>query len=473
MAALRLSAPPDAPFSFIVELEAGSHPGAADSLTVAEGSARRTYGLGARQQDDYLDLFAAVARDFGTRAPLARQPLHLPPDDGRLTPRLTEAIAPEILYGYGDPSVLRVLEPDGGFGWRMVVTSNDAPDVFPILSSRDLDHWRLAGFAFPQGHAPAWTLTGENLADFWAPEMHRVGQEYWLCYAARQKDRALAIGLARAAAPEGPFVDNGAPLIGGGVIDPHIVQDASGAPFLLWKEDNNAVWPRRLIALLRRRGALIAEMFGDAADQRTASLLAALWGWGEGLEPMEQFFVLQPLIEAAADDFATFEARLAELRDAAEPDLAGEITAVREATKTKVFAQHLSRDGARLEGERIEVLQNDLPWEAHLIEGVWVSEVEGRYVLLYAANDFSTPAYGVGVAVADAPLGPYRKAEAPLLRSTAAWVAPGHPSIAPGSDGRPLVFLHAYRPGELGYKAFRALLTTPLTVPLAGLPSTG
>jgi hypothetical protein len=32
--------------------------------------------------------------------------------------------------------------------------------------------------------------------------------------------------------------------------------------------------------------------------------------------------------------------------------------------------------------------------------------------------------------------------------------------VAPGPDGRPLLFLHAFRPGEVGYKAFRALLST-------------
>ena len=71
-------------------------------------------------------------------------------------------------------------------------------------------------------------------------------------------------------------------------------------------------------------------------------------------------------------------------------------------------------------------------------------------------------AYGIGVAVADHPLGPYVKQPEPLLRSTRKWWAPGHASVAPGLDGSPQLFFHAFFPGQGGYNAFRALLTTRL-----------
>ena len=44
-----------------------------------------------------------------------------------------------------------------------------------------------------------------------------------------------------------------------------------------------------------------------------------------------------------------------------------------------------------------------------MIEGPFVTLQDGRYWLFYAGNDFSTPSYGIGVAVADHPLGPYTK----------------------------------------------------------------
>jgi arabinan endo-1,5-alpha-L-arabinosidase len=109
--------------------------------------------------------------------------------------------------------------------------------------------------------------------------------------------------------------------------------------------------------------------------------------------------------------------------------------------------------------EPVFVLENDLEWEGHLIEGVWVTKHDDKFYLFYSGNDFSTAEYGVGVAVADAPLGPYRKAEHPLFRSTADWSGPGHPSVVYDLNGEPRLFLHAFFPGRAGYKEFRALLS--------------
>ncbi len=87
---------------------------------------------------------------------------------------------------------------------------------------------------------------------------------------------------------------------------------------------------------------------------------------------------------------------------------------------------------------------------------------QGRYWMFYAGNDFGTPAYGIGVAVADHPLGPYVKQPKPLLKTSLDWWAPGHASVAPGLDGEPQLFFHAFFPGTGGYNTFRALLTARL-----------
>jgi hypothetical protein len=171
---------------------------------------------------------------------------------------------------------------------------------------------------------------------------------------------------------------------------------------------------------------------------------------------MEQFFILQPLIEAVADDCAAFTARLLRLTRSA-PEHARRLDPVIAGLKTRIFAQPVSTDGLRLEGEPVVVMENDQPWEAHLIEGVWATEHAGRFYLFYAGNDFSTDRYAVGAAVADRPLGPYVKT-GPLARSSRDWIGPGHPSVAPGPDGEPWLFVHAFLPGAVGYKAFRALL---------------
>jgi beta-xylosidase len=317
---------------------------------------------------------------------------------------------------------------------------------------------------FPQGRTPAWALTGEGAADFWAPEMHRVARAYWVCFSARLPDRSLAIGLARAATPDGPFRAADAPLVTGGVIDAHLVLDRDGAPLLIWKSDANAVWPRRLVELLHHRPELIARVFPGPADARTAALAAALQPWIGALEAMQQFFALQPLIEAATDDFAGFRSRIGALAGAGDRALDEAVAAVLDATTTHIWAQRLNADGTALVGPRTSILQNDLAWEAHLIEGPWISEVDGRYWLFYAGNDFSTEHYGIGAAVAEHPLGPYRKLAEPLLRSTAEWRGPGHPSVTRGPGGELRMLLHAFRPGQMGYGVFRALLTAELKV---------
>jgi beta-xylosidase len=130
--------------------------------------------------------------------------------------------------------------------------------------------------------------------------------------------------------------------------------------------------------------------------------------------------------------------------------------------KTPMFAQALSADGSSLIGERTKIIENDLEWEAHLIEGMWVTKQNNQYYLFYAGNDFSTSQYGIGVAMAKSLMGPYKKANIQLLQSTDTWWAPGHPSLVMDTEGKPRLFLHAYFPGNAGYKIFRALLSIPL-----------
>lgn len=437
-------------------------------FTVSAGGRSERYGVAGGEPHHYAAFFRRLARDFGTRDPhIHEEPPPHAPGAAEWRPLLTSNISPTILAGYGDPAVLKTDQ-----GYVLVATSNDAPDAFPILLSRDLGTWEHAGFVFPQGHAPAWTATGRHVGDFWAPEMARVGDEYWLCYTARQRSNALAIGMARSASPTGPFEDLGqplltgnpvnttgmpanhdAPLLSGGVIDSHIFVDADGTPYLFWKADTNGVWPRPLATLLCRQPELIAPMFEGEADRRTAAFAAAVVAWANTRRPMERFFLMQPLIEAVLANWGR-------ARDALEG--CPEAAPILDAMRTPVLAQRLSADGCSLLGEPAEVLANDLDWEGHLIEGPWVTRQEGRYWLFYAGNDFSTPAYGIGVAVADYPLGPYVKQPEPLLKSTREWLAPGHASVAPGLDGEPQLFFHAFHPGTGGYNAFRALLTAKL-----------
>lgn len=438
------------------EVDAAEEDGGTRITVSASGGSVRTYRLPGREHSDYLDFFEALAEDFGTRRPGALRQPEAEAGGPEWWPLITRNLSPRILYGYGDPAVLKI-----GQTYVLTVTSNDAPDAFPILRSEDLEHWQPAGFVFPEGQAPSWAETRAGVADFWAPEMVRVGREYRLAFTARETSGGLAVGHARSASPLGPWEDNGEPLIPsgsgggreGGAIDAHIFVDRDEACYLFWKRDTNALWPRRLAELLRDRPELIGNLFDSDRDRRTAAFAAAVIGWAERCRPMERFFLMQPLIEAVRDNWVRARQVLAGFDDAG---------AIVEAMRTPIHAQRLSPDGRSVTGEERIVLSNDADWEGHLIEGPFVTRQDGRYWLFYAGNDFSTPDYGIGVAVADHPLGPYEKQGEPLLQSTRDWWGPGHPSVAPGLDGSPQLFFHAFLPGQAGYKEFRALLTIGL-----------
>ncbi len=448
-------------------------------FAVARDGQARQYHLPGREQHHYSAFYADLSRDFGTSGAHAYEgPAAAPGGEPDWRPLITENLSARILYGYGDPAVLKTAE-----GYYLVATSNDAPDAFPILHSTDLERWEPAGFVFPEGRTPGWAATGRHVADFWAPEMAKLGEEYWLAYTAREKSNALAIGIAKSPTPTGPWQDLGRPLLtggvtlyppadpsagppppmSGGVIDSHIFVDGDGEPYLFWKQDTNGVWPRPLAGLLRERPELIACIFAEEADRRTAAFAAAVQPWANGRRPMERFFLMQPLIEAALRSWPNVRRVL---------EQCGQAHDILEAMRTPIRAQRLAPDGASLIGEPTVVLANDLDWEGHLIEGPWVTRQQGRYWLFYAGNDFCTPNYGIGVAVADHPLGPYHKHPQPLLKSTRSWWAPGHASVAPGLDGEPQLFFHAFFPGHGGYNEFRALLTARLRFTQAGVDLT-
>ena len=446
---------------------AATEDGQGTLLSVAAGDFAREYRIAGSNHQDYLGFFTTLAKDFGTRAPHALVgPVATGEPEPGWRPLIVENLSDRTTAGYGDPAVLKTDD-----GYILVATSNDAVDAFPILHSTDLKNWTHRGFVFPEGEAPGWTAHGRHVGDFWAPEMARVGDEYWLVYTARMRSNALAIGLAKSDSPFGPWCDLGHPLISshavnttsqpddgvqpvlsGGVIDSHIFIDANGDRYLFWKRDNNGIWPRPLAGLLGRMPELIDRLFEHETDRQTARFAASVLPWAQNRRPMERFFFMQPLIEAVLENWDHARGVLADVPEAA---------LILETMSTPIHAQRLSETG-ELIGEDTLVLANDLDWEGHLIEGPFVTLQDGRYWLFYAGNDFGTPAYGIGVAVSDNVLGPYVKRKEPLLKSATSWWAPGHASVAPGLDGRPQLFFHAFFPGTGGYNTFRALLTARL-----------
>ena len=99
-------------------------------------------------------------------------------------------------------------------------------------------------------------------------------------------------------------------------------------------------------------------------------------------------------------------------------------------------------------------------WEAwHCIEGPSVVYHDGKYYCLYSAGAWYGESYGVGYAVADNPLGPWRDEFArngpTVIKGIPGQVVgPGHNSTVIGPDGKTLfIVYHAVRPGAHGAAA--------------------
>ncbi|MCK9496426.1 MAG: glycoside hydrolase family 43 protein [Dehalococcoidia bacterium] len=112
-----------------------------------------------------------------------------------------------------------------------------------------------------------------------------------------------------------------------------------------------------------------------------------------------------------------------------------------------ICGQELTADGLQLIGDRYEVVQTDLPWEEHLVEGPSVMKRGQYYYLFYSGGKFNSPAYAVGVARSVSPLSGFEKHGAPVLRGGGRWRGPGHNSLV-HDDGHDYIVYHAWEGDE-------------------------
>jgi len=175
---------------------------------------------------------------------------------------------------------------EGSQRWYAATTTGGSVATggrFNIFVSRSLATWAWVATAFPVGWAgsPAWA-TG----DFWAPELWQNTLGQWLIfYTARHTNGQLSIGVgvSSSGTPRGPFNDVGAPLITDpsmGYIDCTYAWDpATGAPYLLFKKEGNAVGVPTPIHIAQLRADGLALAAGQAALWRGTSLITNTLAW--------------------------------------------------------------------------------------------------------------------------------------------------------------------------------------------------
>lgn len=152
---------------------------------------------------------------------------------------------PVLDHDFPDPAVLKA--KDGYFyAYATQTPVNGQFYNVPLARSKDLVRWEIVGDALPQ--KPAWAATTQN---FWAPHVTEVGGRYVMYYSADPDTRdGLALAVAIADSPAGPFTDVGKPLFKGPGfenIDPFPFDDpVTGKKLLYWGSGFKAIKVREL-----------------------------------------------------------------------------------------------------------------------------------------------------------------------------------------------------------------------------------
>jgi arabinan endo-1,5-alpha-L-arabinosidase len=138
---------------------------------------------------------------------------------------------------------------------------------------------------------------------------------------------------------------------------------------------------------------------------------------------------------------------------------------------TPIHAQALAGDGLSLAGSAATLITNDQPWEGAVTEAPFMVEHGDAYFLFYSGNAYYNGTYAVGVASSSSPLGPFTKANGPILVTDAAWVGPGHCSVVDTGAGDTYMVFHAWQAGCVNAAGCGRLVLTDAVTWGASWPS--
>lgn len=115
---------------------------------------------------------------------------------------------------------------------------------------------------------------------------------------------------------------------------------------------------------------------------------------------------------------------------------------------TLIRSVRLTADGLGLAGRPSVLIDADQAWEGDLVEGPTMTEIQGRWLLLYSGNRWKAPDYAVGAAWCDGPAGPCRKQDGPALTSGGGMKGPGGTEFVASTS---VVVFHAWSEDQVGY----------------------
>ena len=286
---------------------------------------------------------------------------------------------------FGDPYVLF----DNGM-YYMYGTGGAAKNGFAAYGSADLVNWKSLGQVY-NATANSW-----GIGAFWAPEVYKMNNKYYLFFSAQWKVNPtnelenFKIGIAVADKPEGPFMDlSDKPLFDPGypIIDANVFFDTNGRIYLYYSRCCYKHGVESEIATLAKQKGWFKE-------------IEESWVYGIELKPDfsgvigEPVLLLRPPV-SLSDKQAEWESR-------------------------SVTSREVNRR-----------------WT----EGSVTFRKGNTYFIMYSANHFAGQNYAVGYATSASPLGPFLKASNnPVLEKNTARggsvTGTGHNSITYSPDGK-------------------------------------
>jgi len=262
-----------------------------------------------------------------------------------------------LKVAFGDPYVLY---DDVSEKYYMYGTGGGAKNGFATYSSSDLVNWKYEGQVYYGNTAETWGINA-----FWAPEVYKRGNQYYLFYSAQWKDNPnkelenFKIGVAVADKPTGPFKDLAdRPIFDPGypIIDANVYFAEDGSVYLYYSR-------------CCYKHPVESEVAQWAKKQGWFNEVEESWVYGVQLKPDfsgvigEPQLLLRPPVKMG-DAQAAWESR-------------------------SVTAKEANRR-----------------WT----EGSFIFKVADTYYMMYSANHFGGEYYAVGYATSKHPLGPFKKA---------------------------------------------------------------
>jgi len=114
-----------------------------------------------------------------------------------------------IKSGNYEASVLKV-----GNIYYMLTNNISAHSRVPIYKSTDLQNWELQTYVFNSENYPTWARNSSDGHDaIYHPKMYFINGSYVVYFSAFNSVSTVAVGVAKAGSPTGPFTDLGKPLL--------------------------------------------------------------------------------------------------------------------------------------------------------------------------------------------------------------------------------------------------------------------